>query len=523
MLRRRFVALGFLIALTAPLAAQQADRAFLEQLRALIDAHLAPPAPTELTLMVEPGQSLQAALDAAADATLPVTIVLTAGDHRGNFTLRERPSSVPIVIRAATAVLPAPGTRITPAASGTIPRLVSASGGTVLRTAPGAHHYTIRGIEIAPLTDASQDAIIVDGDPSGGRMADPATQPHHIVFDQVLVRGDATRGLHRGVRLNGADLAVTNSWIDRVWERGRDSQAIAAWSGTGPFRIENNYLEASGENVLFGGAPLHLGATPGGLALRRNDVAKDPDWKTWANPPQVKNLLELKAMVGAVIEDNAFRYNWKHAQTGYAILFTPRSDSGEPSSIIRVEDVVFRRNIVRDVAAAVNVASVSGAVKRLTIEHNLFADIDKAKWGGDGIWIQMATGIEDITIAHNTIVGLSGNKFLSLYLSARGPSIAGLRMHHNVVQERAYGLFAGGGAMGAAALAQLAPGAVFTDNAIHDDPARKITYPSGNFLLPSAAVYAEQFDADFGVRAGSALAALQTSDGARLGADISAH
>ena len=35
------------------------------------------------------------------------------------------------------------------------------------------------------------------------------------------------------------------------------------WNGPGPFLIENNYLEAAGENIMFGGNdPSHPAADP---------------------------------------------------------------------------------------------------------------------------------------------------------------------------------------------------------------------------------------------------------------------
>ena len=58
----------------------------------------------------------------------------------------------------------------------------------------------------------------------------------------------------------GQYLAVVDSHLADFKEEGADSQAIAGWSGPGPFKIANNYLEAAGENVMFGGAdPDHPG------------------------------------------------------------------------------------------------------------------------------------------------------------------------------------------------------------------------------------------------------------------------
>jgi len=54
--------------------------------------------------------------------------------------------------------------------------------------------------------------------------------------------------------MNSRHTAVIDSHLSDFKEVGADSQAIAGWNSPGPFRIENNYLEAAGENVMFGGA-----------------------------------------------------------------------------------------------------------------------------------------------------------------------------------------------------------------------------------------------------------------------------
>jgi hypothetical protein len=43
---------------------------------------------------------------------------------------------------------------------------------------------------------------------------------------------------------------------------------------------------------------------------------------------QVKNLLELKNARRVRIEQNNFAHNWEEAQSGGAILFTPRNQDG---------------------------------------------------------------------------------------------------------------------------------------------------------------------------------------------------
>jgi hypothetical protein len=47
-------------------------------------------------------------------------------------------------------------------------------------------------------------------------------------------------------------------------------------------------------------------------------------------------------------------YNWLSAQSGYAVLFTPRNQyGGAPWTVVR--DVQFTNNIVRHVASGINI------------------------------------------------------------------------------------------------------------------------------------------------------------------------
>ena len=108
---------------------------------------------------------------------------------------------------------------------------------------------------------------------------------------------------------------------------GQDSQAIAAWNSPGPFVIRNNYLEAAGENILFGGADIMIaGVVPSDITVEDNVLTKNPAWRgtSWT----VKNIFELKNARRVVVRRNLMLYNWGGSQTGFAVVFTPRNSSG---------------------------------------------------------------------------------------------------------------------------------------------------------------------------------------------------
>src|SRR5690606_14174067 len=82
--------------------------------------------------------------------------------------------------------------------------------------------------------------------------------PSDIVLDRVIVQGDPSRGQKRGIALNSAFTTIRNSHITDIKGIGQETHAIAGWNGPGPFLIENNYLEAAGINIPFGGAEPHI-------------------------------------------------------------------------------------------------------------------------------------------------------------------------------------------------------------------------------------------------------------------------
>jgi hypothetical protein len=309
-------------------------------------------AATGATHRVSRGGDLQAALDVARPGD---EIVLEAGAvFVGPFVLPAKNGDAWITIRSGAEALPPAGTRVTPAFAASMPKLET-SGVPAVTTEPGAHHYRLVGLELRPKPGSFVKNLVL----LGYAESSPATVPHHIVFERCYLHGDPAVGSRRGIALNGSHLAVLDSFLSDFKEEIRDSQALAGWNGPGPIRIENNTLEAAGENILFGGAdPRIPGLVPADIEILRNHLVKRLSWKPgqpgyagtrWA----VKNLLELKNARRVRIAGNVLENNWADAQNGFAVLFTPRNDEGgAPWSA--VEDVTFENNRIRHVGGGVN-------------------------------------------------------------------------------------------------------------------------------------------------------------------------
>lgn len=435
---------------------------------------------TGRTIPVPAGEDFQAALDASQPGDV---IVLEAGaTFTGPFTLPNKQGSGWITIRSSTSESSLPeGTRATPSHATGMPKLVAAHG-SVLTVAPGAHHYRFVRIEIQPREGVFLYNLVL----LGHNETSVENLPHHIIFDRCYLHGDPKKGTRRGIAMNGRYIAVVDSYLSDFKEVGQDSQAILGWSGSGPFKIVNSYLEGAGENVMFGsGDPAIPNLVPSDIEIRRNYFSKPLSWKIGdphyeGTPWTIKNLFELKNARRVLIEGNLFEYNWAHAQNGFAILLTVRNQDGNaPWSVI--EDVTFVNNIVRHTGSGVNILGLddnrtSQQVRRILIRNNLFDDVNGAKWGGSGILFQLLRGTADVVIEHNTAFQTGS------IIMADGLPHSGFVYRYNITPHNDYGIMGTGTGAGISTLKAYFPDSVIRNNVIVGGNANQ--YPHGNFFPP---------------------------------------
>jgi hypothetical protein len=479
---RRAAPLVFAGIVTAWLSGTPAEGVAPERPRAVVDTADATPAGR--TLAVADGGDVQAALDAARPGDV---VTLAAGaTFTGPFTLPRKSGVGWITVRtsAADARLPA-GRRVSPADAAAMPKLIVRAGaGGAIQAAPGAHHFRLVGLEIKPAPGVFVYTLVELG--SAGATSE-AMQPHDIVVDRCYIHGDPARGGRRGIALNGRSLAVIDSHVGDFKEVGADSQALMGWNGPGPFTIVNNYLEAAGENVMFGGGdPAIRDLVPSDIEIRGNHFFKPLAWRrghpgyagtAWS----VKNLFELKNARRVLVEGNVFENVWHADQAGFAVQLTVRNqDGGAPWSTI--EDVTFARNVVRHVGSGINILGTdepkpSRTMQRVLIRGNLFEDVSGARWGGHGRLFQMLdyrVGTSDVVIEHNT--GFQDGTVLY----ADGVPHTRFVYRNNVTPKGAYGVLGNNQGEGLATLRTYFPGAVFVKNVIAG--AVPSLYPGDNFF-----------------------------------------
>src|SRR5262249_42859507 len=126
--------------------------------------------------------------------------------------------------------------------------------------------------------------------------------PYGIVLDRVYAHGHPAKGQKRCISLNGASLEVLNSFVSACAAVEIDAQAIAGFNGPGPFKISNNYLEASTENILFGGAdPVISNLIPSDIEITRNYFTKPVSWRNPVlNPPGKPGVTTIAAGAGSL-------------------------------------------------------------------------------------------------------------------------------------------------------------------------------------------------------------------------------
>ena len=491
-------------------------RSFLLCMAALASAHA-----DVGTTHVPAGANLQDAIDRARPGD---TLVLDAGTtYVGNFTLPVKTGGQYVTIRTAGAGdgLPRDGQRVLPAHSPRLAKLKSPNRQPTLRTAPGAHHWRIQLLELLPTEGGAGDIVTLgEGGPSQKELSQV---PHDLAIDRCYIHGDATTGQKRGIALNSAATTITNSYIADIKAIGQDTQAIAGWNGPGPYTVENNYLEAAGENFILGGSdPPIPGLITQDVIFRRNHLAKPSAWR--AEKWQIKNLFELKNARRVLVEANLMEYVWQEAQVGYAILLTPRNQDGQ-APWVTVEDVTIRQNLVRHAGGALQIIGEdsnhpSGSTRRIRIVDNLFYDVNAANWGGTGAFALMGEGPSDIAIEHNT-VSQSGNIILAYGGTRAEPKpIAGFVFRDNLIRHNEYGVHGADRAPGLDTLQAFFPDAIFQSNVIGGGDSKR--YPKGNTFVSE-----RDFDASF-VNAGAGNYRLATgsrwrsagSDGRDIGADI---
>jgi hypothetical protein len=448
------------------------------------------PAPGNL-IQVNASGDLQTAIN---NAHCGDTIQLQAGaTYTSRLTLPAKSCDDQhwIIIRtsAPDSALPAEGQRLTPCYAGVsslphrpsyncskpqnvlakISRSVRMGDGPIV-FASGANHYRLIGLEITrPVDKVPVVALIA---PTNDAPAD------HIVIDRSWIHGTAQDETRRGVALRGTTyVAIVDSYLNdfhctAVSGTCTDSSATGGGTGnnaSGPWKIEDNFLEAAGENILFGGAASTI--VPADITIRRNHLYKVPQWQKGepgfvggytGDPFVVKNLFEIKNGTRILFEDNILEYSWGgFSQFGQSILITPRNASNKLTQqynlcpICEATDITIRYNRISHTAAGFNIANAAVGVwgakagERYSIHDIVMDDIDAAKYrGGGGLFLVMnfwpKQTLNDVSVRHITGIPDQSGHVLGIANSLNNPQMYGFTFSDNVVVVPTYPVWSAG-------------------------------------------------------------------------------
>jgi len=349
------------------------------------------------------------------------TIVLVAGStYTGNFTIPNK-SCTDWVLLESSAISNLPsGTRVStgsnPPSAATranLATIVSNVADTpVLTFQTAAHNWRLIGLEITQAAGTHNFSLIE----TDNNVTQLSQLVNHIIIDRCYVHGTSGGAVRRGLSFQVAYGGVVDSDVREFHDQttspgqGSDSQAIAVWSGAGPFLYQNNFLSAASEDTLFGGSdPSISNLIPSDVTVVGNYYWKDPSWPRTGFV--VKNIFELKNVQRVLADGNVFQYDWGDGQNGIAILLTPRNQNGG-CPWCGVSDITITHNLIQHAAGGFNIAgsdspNVSQPTNRVLIQNNVMDDINGSTWNGNGRAVQWLTNTgttsaaDNITIDHN--------------------------------------------------------------------------------------------------------------------------
>ncbi len=488
------------------------------------------PAPGS-TIQVSAGGDFQGALNSVECGQ---TIALQAGaTFTGSFTVPAKTCDDAhwIIIRtnAPDSSLPPEGTRITPCYAGISslpgrpsfscpsPKNVMAKivfdkvGSHPIMLASGANHIRFVGLEVtrdSPGNVIYELVLSLNGGPAD-----------HIVFDRVWLHGTAQDETTRGLGLGGSTyVAVVDSYFSdfhcvAVTGSCGDAQAINGGIGDlpmGPYKIVDNFLEASGENLMFGGG----GGTqnPQDIEIRQNHLFKPMTWMrgqpgfvggTNGNAFIVKNHMELKNAVRVLFEGNILENTWGgFTQTGFSILLSPRNQSGD-CPLCTVHDITVRYNTISHVGSGFQIGNgktdqgaLSAGAWNESIHDVVIDDMDAATYNGGGYIFQESNGdpnlaLHDVVVNHVTAVGPGINGTLTAGNDIANPMMNNFTWTNSIFVSGKSGILSTGGTTNCAYHDGGAAGIltacfnpyVFSDNAVIGAIG---TWPTGTYTPATA-------------------------------------
>jgi len=353
--------------------------------------------------------------------------------------------------------------------------LIAATPVAAGRVSQGAVLPTINGSITNSAPNISLTNLAVNGMNSGAFLL---TMFDGTVMKQCVLTGSQA-GQHRAVWADCKNGKILDSYIWNIFE-SIDCQAIFAYNGCDGLVVDNTYLEAAGENILFGGADADSAdMIPKNITINNCDLTKQLAWQGKPGVT-VKNLFELKAAINVKMTNCRLSNCWTSGQTGFGIVLTVRNQDGKaPFSIVK--DIVIDNIQVSNVGAGVQIlgrddtpGKPSQVMTNVVISNAHF--VINATLGAARQYF-ISGGPDRLKLQNTAWDGENLNSFMTF--DQPGILCTNFEFDGNEFQEGDYGIFGTNApALGQAVLDMYAPGYVCNNNIVHKGTSgRNIQYP----------------------------------------------
>lgn len=240
----------------------------------------------------------------------------------------------------------------------------------------------------------------------------------------------------------------SKQWTTTAWGDWKPMAFTLLPSGTGPFRIENNYFGSPGQTVYVDPSGTNIGSFDD-VVFRRNHIFWNQDHRpnssTWNGYRyDVRNMFEVKRGRRWLVDGNIFEGAWSYQNAGYSILIPGAYPYDPTITNAGTMDFTITNNIIRHSASGWQCAGAgSPAVdppmaQRFLFQNNLLYDLNRLIYddGGPSMmagYVTILPGCQDVTIRQNTF-GLALGRGPYLMLTGGGSAFGeGLSVTDNIM------------------------------------------------------------------------------------------
>jgi hypothetical protein len=377
--------------------------------------------------------------DSASDSGM-VIIELTAGTtYTGVFVVDNsgKPDNDWTIIRSSNYSSLQEGSRIDLTDDPNLAELLGSST-IAIRLNDNAKYVRFIGIKFRKDANDGNNSVVAIGLDAVSSSSSLAEFPNDIILDRCRVTTTNSNRTSNGVFINGTDIAVINSRIDRIIGTSGEAHAFQVYRG-GPCLFENNFISGSHINAFLGDNDEEIASQQcRDITIRKNHLWKDTEWDVGGSEEdvRVKNHFEIKHGRRVLFEQNVCENNWSDAQNGSSWVFTPRGGD--------MLDVTVRWNVVKNSERAMGISApgggtgINGQIADLLLENNLF-------FGGTDRLIEQsgssssdpAHQVHRVTLRHNTFHGCEDSCYF--FTASFGGSQVWV-FRDNIVDDGLYGM-----------------------------------------------------------------------------------